>query len=156
MKLSKLVLASTLTGLMSCGAATAAPHEKAPAEQATPSKMQVTRADFLGLKDQYLVKTDKGVQPAKSLKKGNELVTDAGEPFAVLTGKLVVKLAEGVSADEFAKSMDLRLDWQSSNQLVLLSAAADADLLGLLERLKANPQVLRAKLDRAANKQEPM
>ncbi|QSX39620.1 hypothetical protein [Shewanella cyperi] len=156
MKLSKLVLASTLTGLMCCGAANASAHEKLPAADGNTLVKSFSRADFLGLKDQYLVKTDKGVQPAKSLKKGNELVTQGGEPFAVLTGKLVVKLAEGVSADEFAKSMDLRLDWQSSNQLVLLSAAADADLLGLLERLKANPQVLRAKLDRAANKQEPM
>ncbi|MCG9713075.1 hypothetical protein L1D40_10860 [Shewanella insulae] len=117
---------------------------------------KVSRAEFLGLDSVYYVKTEDGVKQAKQLVKGQKVVTASGEPFAELTGKLVVKLAEGVSAADFAKSYGLAVDWQNNNNLVLLSVEDGVDLMELLTKVKASKFVERAKLDRAIDKQQPM
>lgn len=124
-------------------------------EPQTESKgVQVSRAEFLGTDTQYYVKTEAGIKQAKQLVKGQKVVTQSGTPFAEMTGKLVVKLKAGVSAADFAKAHGLKIDWQNTNNLLLLAAEEGTDLMGLLQTLKASPEVERAKLDRALAKQE--
>ncbi|MBO2625143.1 hypothetical protein I6M44_13880 [Shewanella algae] len=138
-------------------AAPAMAHDKNPFEDnGKQYQQQGDRADFLGLKDTFYVKTDKGVQKASRLSQGEQLVTEAGEPFATVTGKLVVKLKPGVDAAPFAADSGLRLDWQNDTQLMVLAASEGSDLLAVLEKLKRDPQVMRVKLDRAVLKHEPM
>lgn len=115
--------------------------------------VQLSRAEFLGLDIPYFVKTKAGVQQAKQLVKGQKVVTLSGEPFAEITGKLVVKLKLGVSADDFAKTRGLKIDWKNNN-LLLLSSEDGTDLIGLIQAVKASPEVERVKLDRAFAKQE--
>jgi predicted transcriptional regulator len=118
------------------------------------SKADVSRAEFLGLSSTHYVKTKTGVQKAQSLVKDQLVVTESGKPFATLTGQLVVKLKDDVDAAAFAKSKGLKLEWKSDNNLVILAAPENAELLSLLESVKASDSVLRAKLDRAVNKHE--
>jgi len=132
-------------------------HDKTPVESAIKEsssqiKSKVSRAEFLGLDSGYYVKTEAGVKQAKQLVKNQMLVTQKGAELASLTGKLVVKLQKGVSAQEFAASQDLRLDWESKNNLVILAAKNNADLLKVLDTVKSSPLVVRAKLDRAIRK----
>ncbi|KPN76088.1 MULTISPECIES: hypothetical protein [Shewanella] len=122
--------------------------------QAESKGIQVSRAEFLGLDTPYFVKTETGVKQAKQLVKGQKVVTQSGKPFAEMTGKLVVKLKPGVSADDFAKTHGLKVDWQNDNNLLLLAAEEGTDLIGLIQAVKASPEVERAKLDRALAKQE--
>ncbi|MGX9463375.1 hypothetical protein ACWXWU_19410 [Shewanella sp. A14] len=114
----------------------------------------VSRAEFLGLDNNHYVQTPKGVQKAQKLSKNQVLVTQNGAPFGTLTGQLVVKLKDGVDAAEFAQSMGLKLEWKNDNNLVIFAAPENAELLSLLESVKATGNVLRAKLDRAVNKHE--
>jgi hypothetical protein len=124
-------------------------------EPQTESKgVQVSRAEFLGTDTQYYVNTEAVIKQAKQLVKGQKVVTQSGTPFAEMTGKLVVKLKAGVSAADFAKAHGLKIDWQNTNNLLLLAAEEGTDLMGLLQTLKASPEVERAKLDRALAKQE--
>lgn len=124
-------------------------------EPQTESKgVQVSRAEFLGTDIQYYVKTETGIKQAKQLVKGQKVVTQSGTPFAEMTGKLVVKLKPGVSATDFAKAYGLKVDWQNNNNLLLLAAEEGTDLIGLIQAVKASPEVERAKLDRALAKQE--
>lgn len=116
--------------------------------------VQVSRAEFLGTDIQYYVKTETGIKQAKQLVKGQKVVTQSGTPFAEMTGKLVVKLKPGVSATDFAKAHGLKVDWQNNNNLLLLAAEEGTDLMGLIQSIKASPEVERAKLDRALAKQE--
>jgi methionine-rich copper-binding protein CopC len=118
------------------------------------AKANVSRADFLGLESIHYVKTAKGVQKAQALSKNQQLVTESGSPFGTLTGQLVVKLKEDVDAAAFAKSKGLKLEWQSNNNLVILATPENAELLSVLEAVKASDSVVRAKLDRAVNKNE--
>lgn len=131
-------------------------HDKVEfTEPQTESKgVQVSRAEFLGLDTPYFVKTESGVKQAKQLVKGQKVVTQSGKAFAEMTGKLVVKLKPGVSAADFAKAHGLKVDWQNNNNLLLLAAEEGTDLLGLIQAIKASPEVERAKLDRALAKQE--
>ncbi|BCV67305.1 hypothetical protein TUM17387_26640 [Shewanella carassii] len=153
MKISTAMMAMGLTLL----AAPTMAHDKNPfADNGEQYQQQGDRADFLGLKDTFYVKTDKGVQKASRLSQGEQLVTEAGEPFATVTGKLVVKLKPGVDAAAFAADSGLRLDWQNDTQLLVLAASEGSDLLAVLEKLKRDPQVMRVKLDRAVLKHEPM
>ena len=153
MKISTAMMAMGLTLL----AAPTMAHDKNPfADNGEQYQQQGDRADFLGLKDTFYVKTDKGVQKASRLSQGEQLVTEAGEPFATVTGKLVVKLKPGVDAEAFAADSGLRLDWQNDTQLLVLAASEGSDLLAVLEKLKRDPQVMRVKLDRAVLKHEPM
>ncbi|MCL2919600.1 hypothetical protein [Shewanella litorisediminis] len=132
-------------------------HDKNPFENNSQQYQQnATRADFLGLNDSFYVKTDKGIQKAKRLTQGEQLVTEDGEPFATLTGKFVVKVKPGVDPASFAANTGLRLDWQNDTQLLILAASEGSDLLALLDKLKQNSQVERVKLDRAVLKQQPM
>ena len=114
----------------------------------------VSRAEFLGTDNQYFVKTDAGVKQAKQLTKGQKVVTQSGKPFAEMTGKFVVKLKPGVSAEDFAKVHGLKVDWQNKSNLLLLAAEDGTDLINLVNAIKASPEVERAKLDRAIAKQE--
>ncbi|MGB5141884.1 MAG: hypothetical protein WBO22_00040 [Shewanella indica] len=153
MKISTVMIVMGLTLL----ATPAMAHDKNPFEDnGEQYRQQGSRADFLGLKDTFYIKTDKGVQKASRLSQGEQLVTEAGEPFATVTGKLVVKLKPGVDAAVFAADSGLRLDWQNDTQLMVLAAREGSDLLAVLEKLKRDPQVMRVKLDRAVLKQEPM
>jgi len=104
----------------------------------------------------YYVKSKTGVQKASRLSKGEQLVTASGAPLAVLTGKLVVKLQPSVNVSSFAERYGLRLDWQGADNLVLLAAKSDADLLSLIQQVTQDSQVIRAKLDHATDKQVPM
>ncbi|MFQ6370381.1 hypothetical protein [Shewanella sp. YIC-542] len=155
MKLSNLMMAMGL-GLLSLSAVAAGklPDSVEPTNAVTSG----LKADFMGAayNGQYYVKTDKGVQKAKRLVKGLQVVTATGEPLAVLTGKLVVKLQPDVDAAGFAERYGLRLDWQGGNNLVILAAKADAELLSVLAQVANDGQVIRAKLDHATNKQVPM
>lgn len=114
----------------------------------------LSRAEFLGADTQYYIKTDSGVKQAKQLMKGQQVVTQSGKPFAEMTGKLVVKLKPETSAEDFAKLHGLRVDWKNNSNLVLLAAQDGADLIALVNAIKASPEVERAKLDRAVAKQE--
>lgn len=120
----------------------------------TTGKVSISRAEFLGLDNTHYVRTSKGIQKAKNLSRDQVVVTESGAPFGTLTGQLVVKLKADVDAEEFAKSKGLKLEWKSDNNLVILAAPENAELLSLLESVKASESVLRAKLDRAVNKHE--
>lgn len=125
-----------------------------PQTNTNTAPVNISRAAFLGLDNEYFVQTEAGVKQAKQLVKGQKVVTQSGQPLAELTGKLVVKLAADVSANEFAQAHGLKLDWQSNNNLVLFSAEEGVDLLTLVTILRASSQVERAKLDRAIDKQQ--
>lgn len=99
--------------------------------------------------DTLLVKINDRVVKAETLSKGQPLVDSAGGVIAIPTGKFIIKLAEGVSATGFSQQHNLRLDWRSDNNLLLLSAPDGSDLLKVLGSIKQNPQVLRAELDLA-------
>lgn len=100
-------------------------------------------------KDALLVKSGDKIVIADTLVKDQPLVNSDGKVIAMPTGKLIVKLADGVSAADFSQSYNLRLDWQSDNNLTLLAVPEGVDLLKLLKSLKQHPQVLRAELDLA-------
>lgn len=125
-----------------------------PQGKTPSSNISIGRAEFLGLDTQYYVKTEAGIKEAKKLVKGQKIVTQSGAPFAELTGKIVVKLTEGVSANAFAKAHSLQIDWQNDSNLVLFSTQDDSELMSLMTELKSSPQVKRAKLDRAIDKQQ--
>ncbi|AZQ11493.1 hypothetical protein [Shewanella khirikhana] len=153
MKYSTIMAALSLT-LM---AVPAMAHDKNPFENGAQEYHQyVSRADFLGLNSTFFVKTDKGVQKAMRLSQGQQIVTEAGEPLATLTGKFVVKLIPGVDVSAFAADTGMRLDWQNDSQLLILAASEGSDLLLLLNTLKQNTNVERVKLDRAVLKHLPM
>lgn len=129
-------------------------HNKVDFTEPQAESKEMSRGEFLGTDIQYYVKTETGIKQAKQLVKGQKVVTQSGTPFAEMTGKLVVKLKPGVSATDFAKAHGLRVDWQNNNNLLLLAAKEGADLIGLIQAVKASPEVERAKLDRALAKQE--
>lgn len=129
-------------------------HDKVDFLEAQAETKGMSRAEFLGTDNQYFVKTDAGVKQAKQLTKGQKVVTQSGKPFAEMTGKLVVKLKPGVSAEDFAKVHGLKVDWQNKSNLLLLAAEDGTDLINLVNAIKASPEVERAKLDRAIAKQE--
>ncbi|MDR6964325.1 hypothetical protein N5094_11520 [Shewanella putrefaciens] len=129
-------------------------HNKVDFTEPQAESKEMSRGEFLGTDIQYYVKTDTGIKQAKQLVKGQKVVTQSGTPFAEMTGKLVVKLKPGVSATDFAKAHGLRVDWQNNNNLLLLAAKEGTDLIGLIQAVKASPEVERAKLDRALAKQE--
>ena len=129
-------------------------HDKVYFLEAQAETKGMSRAEFLGTDNQYFVKTDAGVKQAKQLTKGQKVVTQSGKPFAEMTGKLVVKLKPGVSAEDFAKVHGLKVDWQNKSNLLLLAAEDGTDLINLVNAIKASPEVERAKLDRAIAKQE--
>lgn len=129
-------------------------HDKVDFLEAQTETKGMSRAEFLGLDTPYFVKTETGIKQAKQLVKGQKVVTQSGKPFAEMTGKLVVKLKPGVSAADFVKAHGLKVDWQNNNNLLLLAAEEGTDLLGLIQAVKASPEVERAKLDRALAKQE--
>ncbi|ABI38687.1 conserved hypothetical protein [Shewanella sp. MR-4] len=129
-------------------------HDKVDFSEAQAETKGMSRAEFLGLDTPYFVKTESGVKQAKQLVKGQKVVTQSGKAFAEMTGKLVVKLKPGVSAADFAKAHGLKVAWQNNNNLLLLAAEEGTDLLGLIQAVKASPEVERAKLDRALAKQE--
>ena len=129
-------------------------HNKVDFSEPQAESKGMSRAEFLGTDTQYYVKTETGIKQAKQLVKGQKVVTQSGTPFAEITGKLVVKLKPSVSAADFAKVHGLKVDWQNNNNLLLLAAEEGTDLMGLLQTLKASPEVERAKLDRALAKQE--
>lgn len=129
-------------------------HSKVDFSEPQAESIGMSRAEFLGTDIQYYVKTETGIKQAKQLVKGQKVVTQSGTPFAEMTGKLVVKLKPGVSATDFAKAHGLKVDWQNNNNLLLLAAEEGTDLMGLIQSIKASPEVERAKLDRALAKQE--
>lgn len=129
-------------------------HNKVDFTEPQAESKEMSRGEFLGTDIQYYVKTETGIKQAKQLVKGQKVVTQSGTPFAEMTGKLVVKLKPGVSATNFAKAHGLRVDWQNNNNLLLLAAKEGTDLIGLIQAVKASPEVERAKLDRALAKQE--
>ncbi|AVV82606.1 hypothetical protein [Shewanella putrefaciens] len=129
-------------------------HNKVDFTEPQAESKEMSRGEFLGTDIQYYVKTETGIKQAKQLVKGQKVVTQSGTPFAEMTGKLVVKLKPGVSATDFAKAHGLRVDWQNNNNLLLLAAKEGTDLIGLIQAVKASPEVERAKLDRALAKQE--
>lgn len=129
-------------------------HSKVDFSEPQAETKGMSRAEFLGTDIQYYVKTETGIKQAKQLVKGQKVVTQSGTPFAEMTGKLVVKLKPGVSATDFAKAHGLKVDWQNNNNLLLLAAEEGTDLIGLIQAVKASPEVERAKLDRALAKQE--
>ncbi|WP_198780233.1 hypothetical protein [Shewanella putrefaciens] len=129
-------------------------HSKVDFSEPQSESKGMSRAEFLGTDIQYYVKTETGIKQAKQLVKGQKVVTQSGTPFAEMTGKLVVKLKPGVSATDFAKAHGLKVDWQNNNNLLLLAAEEGTDLMGLIQSIKASPEVERAKLDRALAKQE--
>lgn len=129
-------------------------HNKVDFTEPQAESKEMSRGEFLGTDIQYYVKTDTGIKQAKQLVKGQKVVTQSGTPFAEMTGKLVVKLKPGVSSTDFAKAHGLRVDWQNNNNLLLLAAKEGTDLIGLIQAVKASPEVERAKLDRALAKQE--
>lgn len=129
-------------------------HNKVDFTEPQAESKEMSRGEFLGTDIQYYVKTETGIKQAKQLVKGQKVVTQSGTPFAEMTGKLVVKLKPGVSATDFAKAHGLRVDWQNNNNLLLLVAKEGTDLIGLIQAVKASPEVERAKLDRALAKQE--
>lgn len=129
-------------------------HNKVDFTEPQAESKEMSRGEFLGTDIQYYVKTETGIKQAKQLVKGQKVVTQSGTPFAEMAGKLVVKLKPGVSATDFAKAHGLRVDWQNNNNLLLLAAKEGTDLIGLIQAVKASPEVERAKLDRALAKQE--
>ncbi|MCK7628611.1 hypothetical protein MZ018_13555 [Shewanella sp. JNE10-2] len=129
-------------------------HNKVDFTEPQAESKEMSRGEFLGTDIQYYVKTETGIKQAKQLVKGQKVVTQSGTPFAEMTGKLVVKLKPGVSATDFAKAHGLKVDWQNNNNLLLLAAKEGTDLIGLIQAVKASPEVERAKLDRALAKQE--
>lgn len=129
-------------------------HNKVDFTEPQAESKEMSRGEFLGTDIQYYVKTETGIKQAKQLVKGQKVVTQSGTPFAEMTGKLVVKLKPGVSATDFAKAHGLRVDWQNNNNLLLLAAKEGTDLIGLIQAVKASPEVERARLDRALAKQE--
>ncbi|WP_299009264.1 hypothetical protein [uncultured Shewanella sp.] len=79
---------------------------------------------------------------------------DNSEPLLVsstlLTGKLMVKLAEGVNVNDFISNYDVTLDWQSDNQLVVIAVPDNTsvnDFFALRDAINASEDVKWVEVD---------
>lgn len=127
-----------------------------PADLAEKPLEMVSPSDFFGWNDNFYIKTDKGIKSASTLVKGQKVYVGQDNREVSITGKLVVKLNKDISANAFARKYGLTLDWASKSNLVILAAEEGKDLLEILKTVQNQPGVIRAKLDQAIPKYEPM
>lgn len=82
---------------------------------------------------------------------------DNSEPLLVsstlLTGKLMVKLEEGVDVNDFISNYDVTLDWQSDNQLVVIAVPENTsvnDFFALRDAINESEDVKWIEVDNKA------
>lgn len=99
--------------------------------------------------DEYLVKDNDSIVKAETLHKGQVVLGNVGEGKVVITGQLIVKLIDSVSAKQFADDYELNLVLSTGTNLNVFEPENDGDLVSILETLKSDRRVVRASLDKS-------
>ena len=81
-----------------------------------------------------------------------QVVFDKLTQASKLTGDLIIKLDENVSSEQFASDYGFSISMNTESNLGIYTPKIDADLVKLLESIKKDDRVIRAKLDKSTNK----
>ncbi|PKG76250.1 hypothetical protein CXF86_01860 [Shewanella sp. GutCb] len=99
----------------------------------------------------YKVQQGDSIIRSDTLTKGQIIFDRLSQP-SIVTGDLVIKLFDNASSEDFANDHDLSISMNTESNLGIYTPKTDADLVKLLESIKKDDRVIRAKLDKSTNK----
>ncbi|PKG57765.1 hypothetical protein CXF83_16675 [Shewanella sp. Choline-02u-19] len=99
----------------------------------------------------YKVQQGDSIVRSDTLTKGQIIFDRLSQP-SIVTGDLVIKLFDNASSEDFANDHDLSISMNTESNLGIYTPKTDADLVKLLESIKKDDRVIRAKLDKSTNK----
>ncbi|MCL1058858.1 hypothetical protein L2729_12795 [Shewanella gelidimarina] len=113
-------------------------------EQNLVDRTSSTEGAYKVLQGDSIVRSD-------TLNKG-QIVFDRLSQPSIVTGDLVIKLRDSASSETFAKDHGLSVSMNTESNLGVYTPISDAGLVKLLESIKKDARVIRAKLDKSTNK----
>lgn len=99
--------------------------------------------------DEILIKTEDSTVVADTLHKGQVILGGVGDGKVIITGQLIVKLIDDVSAKQFADDYDLHLVLTTGTNINVFEPEHNEELVSLLENLRRDNRVVRASLDKS-------
>lgn len=89
---------------------------------------------------------------AKTLHKGQKVLGGVNDGNVYLTGEIVVKFKNDTDYMNFADEYDLKMVMSMASNLVIFEPNTNAELSQLLDKIKSDTRVVRAKLDKTTSK----
>lgn len=113
-------------------------------EQKLVDRTSSTEGAYKVLQGDSIVRSD-------TLTKGQIIFGRFSQP-SIVTGDLVIKLQDSASSEQFANDHGLSISMNTESNLGVYTPISNAGLVKLLESIKKDDRVIRAKLDKSTNK----